>query len=472
MSTENNIGVQTRAMAQRVDNEENPGQVQKAMDQTTTPTVEPHRMREDTIKEFVRQHGTISLNWYVPDLCNTRVGDLIEKRLQLETTEGRILFSSPALSKFFKTSNFELNLETGEVLTYLDPPENIGIKCQKVPFDIEFLRDTLQGENNTSPMQEERLERIPSVKKLAGPADVMPSEEAEYKVCQYCHLWAMYANNSVELKKKSELSQESAVAACKMYVPYISDITYQIEEVVKIFAMEKELRLIKNRGYFPVPQLAPKECKIETIQEKETLIKEINEVAVEMLNAIRESKENYRKEQEQAKIRAEQLRSTRQTSRSDINLYPTLANSTPIRNTNTRSDQPGVHFNTNAIQHVYTNTSDRGEQSEPPENDSIVQGATSPPADQFVTSATETAGHNEPWRQNNTANISPNTFSHRTTTRPTSHNEPQTNNPSNPTDLRNGPTCFRCGELGHMRLDCRKRVFSSNCRSYNHDTKA
>ena len=102
----------------------------------------------------------------------------------------------------------------------------------------------------------------------------------------------MYADSSVELKKKSELSQESAVAACKMYVPYISDITRQIEEVVKIFPMEKELRLIKNRGYFPVPQLAPKECKIETIQDKETLIKEIDEVAVEMLNAIRESEEN------------------------------------------------------------------------------------------------------------------------------------------------------------------------------------
>ena len=113
---------------------------------------------------------------------------------------------------------------------------------------------------------QERLERIPSVKKLAGPADVMPSEEAEYKVCQYCHLWTMYS--SVELKKKSELSQESAVAACKMYVPYISDITRQIEEVVKIFTMEKELRLIKNRGYLPVPQLAPKECKIETIRIK------------------------------------------------------------------------------------------------------------------------------------------------------------------------------------------------------------
>ena len=127
--------------------------------------------------------------------------------------EGRILFSSLALSEFFKTSNFELNLKTGGVFTYLNPPEDIGIKCQKEPFDLESLRDTLQGEQDTGTMQEDRLERIPSVKKLVGPADVMPREEAEHKVRKYRHLWTMYADSSVELKKKSDLSQESAVAA-------------------------------------------------------------------------------------------------------------------------------------------------------------------------------------------------------------------------------------------------------------------
>ena len=70
-------------------------------------------------------------------------------------------------------------------------------------------------------------------------------------------------------------------------------------------------------------------------------MREIDEIAVEMLNAIKGSDENYKREQEQARIRDEQLRSARQTSRSDINLYSTLANSTPIRNSNTRSDQPG-----------------------------------------------------------------------------------------------------------------------------------
>ena len=115
--------------------------------------------------------------------------------------EGRILFSSPALSEFFKTSNFELNLKIGRVFTYLDPPEDIGIKCQRETFDLEFLRNILRGKQDTGMIQEERLERIPSVKKLVGPADIMPREEAEYKVRQYCHLRTMYADSSVELKK-------------------------------------------------------------------------------------------------------------------------------------------------------------------------------------------------------------------------------------------------------------------------------
>ena len=160
---------------------------------------------------------------------------------------------------------------------------------------------------------EEKLVRFPSVKKLARPADVMDQEEAEYKICQYCQLWTMYADNSVKLKRKSELSQESAVAACKVYIPYISDIVRQLDKVVKIFAMEKELRLIKNRGYFPVPQITPQDCKIKTTQDKNELMKEIDEVVTAMLNAVKQSEENYTREQEQVRARDEQLRLVRQT---------------------------------------------------------------------------------------------------------------------------------------------------------------
>ena len=189
-----------------------------------------------------------------------------------------------------------------------------------------------------------------------------------------------------------------------------------------------------------MPQLTPEECKIETIQDKEVLMREIDEIVVEMLNTIKESEENYKREQEQARIRDEQLRSARQTSRSDINLYPTLANSTPIRNSNTRSDQPGVHFNANTVRHVYPTTSNGGDQYEPIENDSILQGATSSPVDQFATNATNIVGHNELWRRNNVTNTSSNTINHRAATRSTGRNGLQNDNsPSPPPRPRKWP---------------------------------
>ena len=92
--------------------------------------------------------------------------------------------------------------------------------------------------------------------------------------------------------------------------------------------------------------------------------------------------------------------------------------------------------------------------------------------DQFVTNATDVAGRNKPWRRNNATNTSSNTINHRTATRPTGHNGLQNDNPPNPSDPKNSPTCFRCREQGHMRAECRKRVFCNHCRSYNHDTKA
>ena len=155
MLTDNNTGVQMRAMVQCIENEADAEQLQGPPNPDMNPTVELHKTKEDAIKEFVWKNGTIALDWYVPDFCNTRVGDLIEQRLPFETTEGRILFRCPALSKFFKTSNFELDLKTGRVYTYLDPPEDIGVPCQKEEFDLAFLRSMLQDEHDVSTVHEE-----------------------------------------------------------------------------------------------------------------------------------------------------------------------------------------------------------------------------------------------------------------------------------------------------------------------------
>ena len=115
--------------------------------------------------------------------------------------------------------------------------------------------------------------------------------------------------------------------------------------------MEKELRLIKNRGYFPVPQITPQDNKIETTRDKDKMLAAVDEEATAMLNAVKQSEENYIREQEQARVRDEQLRSVRQADRLDFK-YLTLDNSTQIRNDYGRSDQPGIHFNTNPVCHV------------------------------------------------------------------------------------------------------------------------
>ena len=182
---------------------------------------------------------------------------MIRDRVKCATQKGRILFTCPPLNKFFPTSTFELDLETRRIYTFLTPPEDIGIPCQQEEFDLELLARKLQKHPETNEMHIEELERIPRIKKIAAPADCMDWEEIENKYGQYLQLWILYAEILIELKKKSELSKESAVNVCKVYGPYIADILRQVDEVIKLFSMEKELRKIRNRGDFPVSKFTP-----------------------------------------------------------------------------------------------------------------------------------------------------------------------------------------------------------------------
>ena len=145
----------------------------------------------------------------------------------------------------------------------------------------------------------------------------------------------------------------------------------------------------------------------------------------------------------------------------------------PIRNSNTRTDQPAIHFDTNTRRHIHSQTVPitNGDQYKPPVNDSIIQGAGFVPGGRFATNTISTTGHNEPWRYNNGTNMAMHTNPQACTTRPNGHNGFH-NNSSNSSDNRNGPTCFKCGEQGHMRMDCKERVFCTHCRTANHDTKA
>ena len=98
--------------------------------------------------------------------------------------------------------------------------------------------------------------------------------------------------------------------------------------------------------------------------------------------------------------------------------------------------------------------------------------AASAPTDQLKVNTTGATDCNNLWRCNNSTGTATGTATHRPSTGLTSRNSLHNDISPNSSDNRNGPTCFRCGEQGHMRLVCRERVFCDHCRSYNHDTKA
>ena len=153
-----------------------------------------------------------------------------------------------------------------------------------------------------------------------------------------------------------------------------------------------------------------------------------------------------------------------------------------MRNTNTapqtRTNQhqhteAAVHFEPNIVCYLYpmTNPTSHSDRYKPPANDSIIQGAGSAPGGQFVTNTTSVTGCNKPWRYNNRTNTATCTNPQTHTTRPSGHNS--FHNSPNSSSNRSGPTCFRCGEQGHMRLEYRtERVYCTHCRTLNHDTKA
>ena len=83
---------------------------------------------------------------------------------------------------------------------------------------------------------------------------------------------------------------------------------------------------------------------------------------------------------------------------------------------------------------------------------------------------TEGAGRNEPWRYNNGTNTATGKDTQTHMMRQSSRNNFQYNSP-NSSDKRRGVTCYRCGELGHIKADCKERVYCTNCRAAHHDTK-
>ena len=249
---------------------------------------------------------------------------------------------------------------------------------------------------------------------------------------------------------------------------------------MKLFTMEKELRIIKNRGHFLVPQITPQSTKIEKNKDVDKVLEAVDREVTEMITAVRESEQIYEKEKLAARNTEQQVILARQTNGSEFT-FPKINSSTPIRKNKTapqlRTNQQAeaaVHFDPNTIRHYYpmTDPTGCGDRYEPRANNSIIQGADSASRNQFETNTISVTSCNEQWRYNNGTNTAARTGHQTRTTRQSSCNGSHNNLP-NSSDNRNGSTCFRCGEQGHMRIECSKdRVFCSHCRTPNHDAKA
>ena len=428
----------------------------------TQPRLESTRVDQENMEEYVRKHSNIGLDSYVPDLLNTRVIDMIRNKIHVNSRENKIMFNSTELGDYFRISSFELDLKTGQVYTYSTPVEDIGIPCQAEEFDIETLREHFLGQPDDPDIQTDKLTRVPLIRKRAPMAETMDLEEIEEKIQQYCQLWDLYAKASCELARRSKISQEEAADACKVLGPYIRDIMQQFEEVNTIFVMERELRATKNRGHFPIPISTPHGMKIENPQQAKGVLKVVEEEIIEITTRIRESKRAYEKGQE----------ASRKQARTNYNFLG-MNSSTPIKNSSTtvNRQQPThrtTHFNPNTIHQYYSATEPTSHinQYEPPVNDSIIQGANTAPVTHLTVSTTTSTGHNAPWR-NNGNNSVPQQACPNQATNTTNCNVLFNDSPNSSND-RNGPTCFKCGEQGHIRNDCTNRVFCNNCNSRGH----
>ena len=339
--------------------------------------------------------------------------------------------------------------------------------------DLDLLTETLEKGHKSDEHQMQELERIPLIRKITAPADVMDLEEIEHQMHQYCKLWSLYVDTSIHLKRTSKLLQEDAVTACKMYRTHISDVLKQFEDITKLFAIETELRIIRHRELIPIPMISHHESKIENKKDKDKILQEVDEELSEMLEIVRNIELSYEREKEASK-KEQQARLARQINRPEFNTS-TVNAGTPIKNTNT-APQTGtnqhqhmevtVTFDPNPLCHLYpmTDPTSREDRYELPANNSIIKGATSAPVNQFMTNTTNTTGHNEPWRYNNRANTDTCT-SHQICTTNTTGLIGLNNISPNSSDQRNGPKCYRCGEQSHMRQECKtERVYCTNCR--------
>ena len=439
---------------------------------TTNPTHEWDDGLDDIDRAIRVSTRKVRKFWYIPDLKNTQLKNIADSRLPHPNDPMEILINAPELKRFFKTSTFEISIDSGKMYTYTDPKVDIGVGLEADPFDIDKLEDHFREHTKVTEVNHQ-IERIPLMERRTPTTEVMPLREFEDNIGKFFKLCRMYGETSCELSRRSLGSEEETTKAFDALQPYISDILEQIEKGQALFRIEREVRNCKGRGRLRIPYITPKEKLITNTKQLKEFIDTVDDDLTSVIESVRtqeeefENREQARKEEE---ARQEQLR--RNTRPMGLN-YQT-ATSTPLRTqalyptaNNNRQSNRGVLFDPNPTCHSYAQAGDTNSNDgydhlsgDSMSQDTDTNDRISPTGDR------DTNGEQRSnWQQTHTTGYGTRTT--RATGRTGFQNE-LSHYPH-----RNTITCYRCGEQGHIRTGCLvPEVYCSNCRTSNHGTRA
>ena len=111
-----------------------------------------------------------------------------------------ILINAPELKRFFKTSTFEISIDSGKMYTYTDPKVDIGVGLEVDPFDIDKLEDHFKEHTKVTEVNHQ-MERIPLMERRTPTTEVMPLREFEDNVGKFFKLCKMHGETSCELSR-------------------------------------------------------------------------------------------------------------------------------------------------------------------------------------------------------------------------------------------------------------------------------
>ena len=451
---------------------ERPDNIETITPVTTNPTHEWSDGLDDIDRAVRVSTRKVRKFWYIPDLKNTQLKNIVDSRLPHPNDPMEILINAPELKRFFKTSTFEISIDSGKMYTYTDPKVDIGVGLEADPFDIDKLEDHFKEHTKVTEVNHQ-MERIPLMERTTPTTEVMPLREFENNIGKFFKLCRMYGETSCELSRRSLGSEEETTKAFDALQPYISDILEQIEKGQTLFRIEREVRNRKGRGRLRIPYITPKEKLITNAKQLKEFIDAVDDDLTSVIESMRaqedefENREQAKKEEE---TRWEQLRrNTRPTGLS----YQTVT-STPLRTqvpypmaNNNRQTNRGVLFDPNPTCHSYaqagdTNSNDGYDQLS---GDSMSQDTDMNDRISLTGDRDTNGERRNNWQQNHT------TVYRTRATRATGHTGFQNELSHYP--QRNTITCYRCGEQGHIRTGCLvPEVYCSNCRTSNHGTRA